>query len=133
MFWSKYKKKIDQLEQDVRFLMNRIEKMDDNYDKIKTNQDQINRIIKYSVPGKITHIHNVDLDLSNECIKRKTTIYKDFREYVIRDLPIDDDEEIFMEKDNPNLLFSIDNREKVKYIIDLNKCTFIKLPLKENK
>lgn len=131
MFWSKYKKKIDQLEQDVRFLMNRIEKMDDNYDKIKTNQDQINRIIKYSVPGKITHVQNVDL--SNEGIKRRTAIYKDFREYVIRDLPIDDDEEIFMEKDNSNLLFSIDNREKVKYIIDLNKCTFIKLPLKENK
>ena len=96
MFWSKYKKKIDQLEQDVRFLMNRIEKMDDNYDKIKINQDQINRIVKYSVPGKITHIQNVDL--SNEGIKRRTTIYKDFREYIIRDLPIDDDEEIFMEK-----------------------------------
>ena len=34
MFWSKYKKRIDQLEQDVRFLMNRINKMDDNYEKI---------------------------------------------------------------------------------------------------
>ncbi len=133
MFWSKYKKRIKLLEEQTNKLNDRVNNLEVLIANTVDNQDQINRIIKYSVPGKITHIHNVDLDLSNECIKRKTTIYKDFREYVIRDLPIDDDEEIFMEKDNPNLLFSIDNSEKVKYIIDLNKCTFIKLPLKENK
>ena len=133
MFWSKYKKRIELLEEQMNKLNDRVNNLEVLIANTVENQDQINRIIKYSVPGKITHIHNVDLDLSNECIKRKTTIYKDFREYVIRDLSIDDDEEIFMEKDNPNLLFSIDNSEKVKYIIDLNKCTFIKLPLKENK
>ena len=133
MFWSKYKKRIKLLEEQTNKLNDRVNNLEVLIANTVDNQDQINRIIKYSVPGKITHIHNVDLDLPNECIKRKTTIYKDFREYVIRDLPIDDDEEIFMEKDNPNLLFSIDNSEKVKYIIDLNKCTFIKLPLKENK
>lgn len=131
MFWSKYKKKVELLEKQISKLNDRINDLEVLIAHTVDNQEQIGRIIKYSVPGKITHIHNVDL--SNEGIKRRTTIYKDFREYVIRDLPINDDEEIYMEKDNPNLLFSIDKRENVKYIIDLNKCTFIKLPLEENK
>ena len=122
----------------IKELENRLEKLDKSIREMCTllietedKQDKIDRIIRYSIPGKITHIHNVDL--SSEGIKRRTTIYKDFREYVIKDLPIDDDEKIFTEEDNPNLLFSIDEREKVKYIIDLNKCTFIKLSLEENK
>ena len=131
MFWSKYKKRIKTLEEQTNKLNDRVNNLEVLIANTVDNQDQLDRIIKYSIPGKITHIHNVDL--SNEGIKRRTTIYKDFKEYIIRDLPIDDDEEIFMEKDSPNLLFSIDNRENVKYIIDLNKCSFIKLPLKENK
>ena len=131
MFWSKYKKRIKTLEEQINKLNDRVNNLEVLIANTVDNQDQINRIIKYSVPGKITHIHNVDL--SNKGVRRRVTIYKDFREYVISDLPINDNEEIFMEKDNPNLLYSIDEREKVKYIIDLNKCTFIKLPLKENK
>ena len=74
MFWSKYKKRIELLEEQMNKLNDRVNNLEVLIANTVENQDQINRIIKYSVPGKITHIHNVDLDLSNECIKRKTTI-----------------------------------------------------------
>lgn len=130
--FGRNKKKIEELENKLNNLDNRVKEMDVLLSKTKEKQDKLDRIITYSIPGKITHVHNVDVS-TDKGIKRRTTIYKDFREYVIEDLVIYDDKDIFEEKENPNLLFSIDEREKSKYIIDLNKCTFIELPLEENK
>lgn len=130
--FGRNKKKIEELENKLEKLDGSMREMDVLLVETKEKQDRLDRIIKYSIPGKITHVHNIDVS-TTKGIRRRTTIYKDFREYVIDDLEIYDDKEIFVEEDNPNLLFSIDEREKSKYIIDLNKCTFIKLLLEEKK
>lgn len=54
MFWSEYKKKIRVLEGDIERLQKRMEEMGKDKIEIEKRQDQIDRIIKYSIHGQIT-------------------------------------------------------------------------------
>ena len=132
MFLSKYKKKIKTLEDNIKYLYERMEEMNKVKKGIEKRQEQLERIIKYFIPGKVT-CHRDDYTDKNNHIQRDTYIYKDFREYKFEGLALEDNSEFTVDDINHNLLVTIDELDKAKYIIDLNKCSFIKLPLKENK
>ena len=86
------------------------------------------RILKNYLPGKITYVSDgpgVDVEMFPHCYK--TYIYKDGQEFKINGLVLLHPE--FKESENDGAIFVTDFRESSaeQYVIDLDKCTFIKI------
>lgn len=71
--------------------------------------------------------------IKNNHIIRYTYIYKDFREYKIDGLALDNNSKFKIDSKDSDLIRTIDKCDRSEYVIDLSRCTFIELPLEENK